>query len=481
MEYEEIGLRIGLEVHNRLATGRKLFCACLPRFSREEPFYVIRRRQRAVAGESGHIDKAAEFEQSRARTFHYLCFEKETCLVETDSEPPHAVDKEALFLAFQIAKIFRAEIPDEIHTMRKIVVDGSNTSGFQRTMLIGMNGVLDTSMGPVRISNICLEEESAGIVEKRGRDVVYRLDRLGIPLIEVGTETDIKTPEHAKEVAEKIGMIIRSTGKSQRGIGVTRQDINVSIKGGARVEIKGVQELDMIPAVIRDEIERQKKLVLAGESKEETRMLRKDGTTVYTRPLPGRSRMYPETDLPVMVVDRKVLEKIKLPETWEEKKKRISKILPKEMVSQLLKSEELERWERLSKNFDPKLVASTLLFTLKDIKRKGVDVSQLKDKHLQDVFLVVQKNIISKDVISDVLEAYSRNPGKTVGEIIAFLGLERMSEQEVRKIVRKVIRKNPKLVKQKSIGALMGDIMKEVRGKADGRVVSKILREELGE
>jgi glutamyl-tRNA(Gln) amidotransferase subunit E len=245
-EYEKIGFKCGIEIHNRLNTKTKLFCNCNPNFSEAKPVEIIKRKLRAVAGELGQVDVAAIYEYLRDRNFLYQCYSDETCLKETDEEPPNSINKEALEVALQVALLLKAEIPDEIHIMRKTVIDGSNTCGFQRTAVVGLDGLLETSLGRVRITNICLEEESSGIVSDEESDITYRLDRLGIPLIEIGTAPDIKNPEHAREVAEKLGMIIRSTGKSQRGIGVTRQDINVSVAKGARVEIKGVQNLDLI-------------------------------------------------------------------------------------------------------------------------------------------------------------------------------------------------------------------------------------------
>ena len=366
MDYEKIGFKCGIEIHNRLDTRTKLFCSCRPRFSEKEPVALVMRKLRAVAGEMGQVDVAALYEYLKDRTFLYQCYPHETCLVESDEEPPHKINEEALGIVLQISKMLRAEVPDEIHVMRKTVVDGSNTSGFQRTAIVGMNGILETSQGPVGITNISLEEESSGKVKKDGGDLTFRLDRLGIPLVEIGTAPDIKSPEHAKEVAEKLGMIVRSTGKSQRGIGVTREDVNVSIKGGARVEIKGFQELDMIPQVIENEIKRQQEMIAKGEKpKEETRVAGEDGTTKFTRPLPGGERMYPETDARSIVDTKQMLSKIKIPETWEQKAKKLEKILPKDMVSQVLRSEYLFSFENLSRNHDPVLVASTITSTIK--------------------------------------------------------------------------------------------------------------------
>src|SRR3989304_4497189 len=141
--------------------------------------------------------------------------------------------------------------------MRKIVMDGANTTGFQRTGLAATKGYLDSSAGRVGIDVLCLEEEAAQKVEDRGDSVIYSLDRLGIPLVEIGTAPDIVSPAHAREVAERLGMLLRSTGKVKRGLGSIRQDINVSIAQGARVEIKGGQEIYLIETIVEREVARQ--------------------------------------------------------------------------------------------------------------------------------------------------------------------------------------------------------------------------------
>ncbi|MCD6367855.1 MAG: Glu-tRNA(Gln) amidotransferase subunit GatE, partial [Candidatus Aenigmarchaeota archaeon] len=254
------GFKAGIEIHQRLNT-HKLFCNCESRISESKPKKIIERFLRPVAGETGEIDRAALFESFRNRKFRYLCYPEETCLVEMDEEPPHDVNHEALKIAIQVAKMLHCDIPDEIQFMRKIVIDGSNTSGFQRTAIIGMNGFLRTSQGIVRITNVSLEEEAAQIIEKRGDIVTYGLDRLGIPLVEIGTAPDLKNPKHVRETAEKIGMLLRSTGRVQRGIGTIRQDVNISIPGGARVEIKGVQDLRNMEKIVEGEVERQRNLL----------------------------------------------------------------------------------------------------------------------------------------------------------------------------------------------------------------------------
>ncbi len=261
VDYEKIGLKCGIEIHQQLDTEQKLFCSCKARLSPFEPDTDIVRKLRAVAGELGEIDIAALSEFLRDREFVYKVYPEETCLVESDEEPPRPPNKESMDIALTIASLLGCEIPEEIHVMRKTVLDGSNTSGFQRTAIVGINGKLATSFGGVGITNLCLEEESAQILGREGNRVIYGLDRLGIPLVEIGTSPDIRSPEQAREVSEKLGMIVRSTGKVKRGIGTIRQDINVSISGGARVEIKGAQELRMIPRLVENEVLRQMNLL----------------------------------------------------------------------------------------------------------------------------------------------------------------------------------------------------------------------------
>ena len=195
-----------------------------------------------------------------SRKFHYKSYDT-TCLVEADEEPPREINAEALEISLIIARLLNMKVVDEVQTMRKMVIDGSNTSGFQRTAYIGSEGKIETTQGAVGIGILCLEEEAARIIEDRGDSVVYSLDRLGIPLVEIGTAPDIVSPAHAREVASYLGMILRSTGRVKRGLGTIRQDVNVSIKGGARVEVKGVQALNLVDKVVEFEALRQVRLL----------------------------------------------------------------------------------------------------------------------------------------------------------------------------------------------------------------------------
>ena len=201
----------------------------------------------------GEIDRAALEEMRTIRRFTYYTYDT-TCLVEDDEEPPAPLNPEAVAICLTIARCFGMHPVEQVHTMRKIVIDGSNTCGFQRTALVAMGGSLP---GGARIETICLEEDAA----QRVTNQVFSLDRLGIPLVEITTGPDLRTPEEVQEVAEYIGMVLRSTGEVKRGKGTIRQDINISIPGGARVEIKGVQELELIAEVVRREMERQENLL----------------------------------------------------------------------------------------------------------------------------------------------------------------------------------------------------------------------------
>lgn len=256
---------IGFEIHQQLET-HKLFCSCPSVLREEKPEVTIERRLRPTQSELGEIDRAALEEFLKGKSFVYEVYPDTTCLVELDEEPPHEPNEEAIDICIEVASMLNCDIADEIHFMRKLVIDGSNTSGFQRTAIIALDGYLETDKGRIGIPMICLEEEAARKIAEKGKKTIYRLDRLGIPLIEITTAPDITTPEQAREVALKIGKILRDTGKVKRGIGTIRQDINVSVEGGARVEIKGAQELNQIPKIIEFEVERQRKLI---EVKEE--------------------------------------------------------------------------------------------------------------------------------------------------------------------------------------------------------------------
>jgi glutamyl-tRNA(Gln) amidotransferase subunit E len=262
-KYEELGLMVGLELHQQLDTERKLFCHCATVIRDDEPDGKFVRRLRPTQSEMGEIDPAALFEFQRQKRFCYEYYNDTTCLVESDEEPPHDLCDEAVDICLTMATFLNSKPVNEIHPMRKIVIDGSNTTGFQRTCIIANGGDVVVGDKTIGIQTICLEEDAARKIadDDKNNMRIYRLDRLGIPLIEVATDPDIRTPDEAQEVALALGLLLRSTGQVKRGLGTIRQDVNVSIKGGAIIEIKGFQQLDMLSELVEFEVQRQANLL----------------------------------------------------------------------------------------------------------------------------------------------------------------------------------------------------------------------------
>jgi Glu-tRNA(Gln) amidotransferase subunit E-like FAD-binding protein len=482
-DYKKLGLMCGLEIHQQLATKHKLFCNCSAAMQDKEPVMEFRRELRPVAGELGDIDKAAAYETFKGKTFRYKVYLHESCEVELDEEPPHAINFEAMQIALQIALMLNCEIPEEIQIMRKTVLDGSNTSGFQRTAIVGLNGRIETGFGKVGITNVCLEEDACQILDRGKRHVTYGLNRLGIPLIEIGTTPNIPNPEEAKLVAEKIGMILRSTGKAKRGIGTIRQDLNVSIKNGARVEIKGVQALKMIPKLVEKEVKRQ--LDMIKKRKKVTRDVRKampDGSTKFLRPLPGAARMYPETDSPPVEVLDKGLDELRknLPELISDKVGVLEEMgLAPDLAENIAKDpNRLELFQELSKlnNIKPTFLASTLVSYTKVLLKeyKGSDPGMVTTEHMKAIFKALDSGRIDKKKVMPLLANIAKGGQLKIGKSNGF------GEDDVRKIIKHVIGKNPQALKTpRPEKALMGLVMKEVRGRAPGQLVMKVLAQEI--
>lgn len=272
LDYGKIGLKVGLEIHQQLNTSTKLFCNCKPALFKEEPEITFLRRLRPTQSELGQVDPAAFFEFQKGVKILYEANNATSCLVEMDEEPPHALNKEAVETVLTAALMMNAKPVGEIHVMRKTVIDGSNTTGFQRTCVIALNGEIKVGEKTVPIQHASLEEDAARKTgEEKGSTIKYRIDRLGIPLIEVATAPVIKSPNEAEEVALAIGRILRATGKVIRGLGSIRQDINISIPRGALIEIKGLQELELVSIVVEYEVRRQLNLIRISEE------LRKSG------------------------------------------------------------------------------------------------------------------------------------------------------------------------------------------------------------
>ena len=404
-------LTCGLEIHQQL-DSHKLYCNCPSVLRNDEPSFIINRRLHAVAGEGGLVDVAAQYEARLDKEFSYQGYDS-VCLLELDEEPPRLINKEALQIALHISLLLNCEIVPVSQIMRKTVVDGSNTSGFQRTVLIGRNGYLETKNGRVGIDYVYLEEDAARAVGEEKGKKIFRLDRLGIPLVEIVTSPDIKTAEQAKETALLIGDTLRSC-KVKRGLGTIRQDINVSIPGHPRAEIKGFQDPDIFIDVVEKEMQRQlnelndKKKDLAME----VRGANEDGSTKFLRPLPGSARMYPETDLPLLRISKKIIDEAKrtLPKLRGKVKEELSKKgLNEEQIKLLLKENRLNEFESLLKIInEPKSIYQVLIEIPKEVikhegkgkEKLGFDIIEMIVNSLSDgkIKLNDVKHVIKKVV-----------------------------------------------------------------------------------
>ncbi|MEN7982311.1 MAG: Glu-tRNA(Gln) amidotransferase subunit GatE [Nanoarchaeota archaeon] len=473
IDYEKVRLKCGLEIHQQLDT-KKLFCNCQSILRKDEPDFRVERKLHAVVGESGKIDKAAEYQSNLNKSFIYEGYDS-NCLIELDEEPPHQINQETLKIAVQISLLLNAKIIPITQMMRKTVIDGSNTSGFQRTVMIAYDGFIETKEGKVRIDTICLEEDAARKISEEKDKVVYRLDRLGIPLIEIATAPDIKTPEQAKETALKLGDILRSC-KVKRGIGTIRQDVNVSIKGSNRVEIKGFQNPAMMIKTINNEIIRQQEIIKSKKNKPEVRNSLPDGTTEFLRPMPGEARMYPETDLPLLKISREFINESKktLPKLRSEIERDLNKKgLSQELVKMLFKQNKLEKFKSLihfTKNLN--LIGKMILVFPKDIaKREKISNEKineiLSDEIFEFILNAVREKKISEKQIKQIMEKVVR--GEEPEKAIIF---EKKDIGDIEEKIMKIIKDKHGL----SDKAYMGLVMKEFRGQIDGKTAMEIIK-----
>jgi len=624
MNYEELGLKIGIEIHRQLDTERKLFCNCRTTPTGGGETIEFTRRLRETQSELGEIDPAARFEMKKMRRIIYRADLGCTCLVEMDEEPPHRLNEEAVKIALTVAKLLDAQPVDEIHVMRKIVIDGSNTTGFQRTCIVAMGGRIVVDGQEIPIQTITLEEDAARLVETKPTHVIYDLSRLGVPLIEVSTAPVITSPEQAAKAAYAIGKTLRATGKVKRGIGTVRQDLNISIRGSGIVEVKGVQELDLIPKIIDYEVRRLSHLlglveklkqrgitpeivqsespadvtdifsstmsrvisrkiseggrvyalrlpgfagllrshgdeavrlgrdlseyakawagvegifhsdelpshgisqaevnavsrrlglgesdafVIVAEREDvalealeavrsraaeaavrvpgETRGPRPDGTTFYMRPRPGSARMYPETDIPPLVVTRGLLEEIasSLPPTLDELAARLSSKygLSRQLAWELIDSERLEEFEELVKiGVQPSYAASFITEGYKELRREGHPVDEVDFAKVKEYFQLVVEGKTAKESAKQVLAYLSHNPEASASEAVDKLGLRAPPiEEVVEQIDRLVAEALSSQPGSDPTGPIMGRLMKSYRGRVDGSLLSELVKNRL--
>ena len=622
----ELGLKVGFEIHQQLAAKSKLFCSCMcVDVENYESEFV--RRLRPTQSELGEYDPAALFEFRKGRLIKYLRSNSSSCLVEADEEPPHDVNREALETALIIALALKSNIVDEIHVMRKIVIDGSNTTGFQRTMLVANGGIIETPLKKVRVQTISLEEDAAKLISDDGNVRTYGLDRLGTPLVEVALEPITGTPEEIMQVALTLGRLMRASKRVARGLGTIRQDVNISITGGGVIEVKGVQKLDQLIKVIEYEMMRQHGLLLItkklternlksedvsdsavdvttafknsaskvikraiennevvmavklkgfagmlayepyegirlgkefgelvrfyglggvfhsdelpayGITNEEVEAVRKmlslgntdafvmvagsqdnieaatnaitertrhaligvpaetrapthEGKTVYSRPRPGAARMYPETDIPPIPVTKVMLDSLKdkVPKSWDAFVSELSTKygLNRTLAEKMFDSDYLEVFENIAGSTDvqPTFIAATLTESLVSLERQGLDLNTLTSNIIKEAFMKLDKGEVAKESVVPIFEKIAKKEARSTDEAIEKLGLKTISDEELNKILDKIVQENVKIIADKGVNALsvlMGKAMSTLRGKVDGQKVNALLKQKIDE
>ena len=644
INFSDEGFLSGLEFHQQLIAnysikdthnfGSKLFCNCPVIIRDDTPDFSVIRQQRAVSGETGEIDISANFEKLKKYKIRYEGYHDTTCLIELDEEPIMPINQEALFRTLAISKnIFKLNLVDEILISRKTIIDGSNTSGFQRTAMVAyksQNSFIEVNGKKISIVQVNLEEDSAKNTGTKNGIKHYRLDRLGTPLIEIATGPDMSHPEEVLSVAKRIGELLRTTGWVRRGQGTIRQDLNISISKGTRIEIKGVSDLDLIPLYSKNEAIRQKRMlellelfktrnitvelireleiiniselfsntkvsiiqkniklgkqvfiskipkfkgllefelqknyrlgtefsqickvisevggimhsdeidnyelssveiksiekklslqendafIILLSSQEqaknslnglkqvlsswileqgivpEVRSPRSDGTTGYLRPLPGKARMYPETDALPYQLNQTILTnisqtKFEFPEDRiarykkdfnlsEEFSQRLS-IHPKNSLFEIIVTEH---------KVDPTLVANTILSTLVNLRRDGFDISKINDQILIKIFSMLGEDKFSKDALELIFTSIINSKSHVnLEDLIANLDLKKLDQKSIEKIIKKIVSDNSQIVSERgmgSMGFLMRIAMEQLGGKADGKLISDLIRKKI--
>ena len=261
IDYAEVGLIAGLEVHQQLLTPTKMFCRCPAGHYTDAHDGAVLRHMRPTLSELGEYDGCALMEFKTRKNIIYLLHEENVCTYEMDDTPPFLVNQEAVNIAIEQCLMLGCDIVDEVHIARKQYLDGSIPTGFQRTAIVGVNGRLPFRGRELTITQVSVEEDSCREVSDKGHLIVWRTDRLGMPLIETVTGADLRTPDEVEEAILLIGRVCRSTRHVRTGLGASRQDVNVSVRGGRRVEIKGVPKAGWAPRLVHGEAVRQVNLL----------------------------------------------------------------------------------------------------------------------------------------------------------------------------------------------------------------------------
>ena len=257
LDYEAVGFMSGLEVHQQLYTAHKLFCRCPAGLYTEDHDGQVLRHMRPTLSELGEYDGTALMEFKTKKEIIYLLNHLNVCTYEMDDTPPFLVNQQAIDVAIELCLMMNMDIIDEIHVARKQYLDGSIPTGFQRTAIIGVNGWLPFKGRKLTVTHVSVEEDSCREVSDKGHRIVWRTDRLGMPLTETVTGPELRTPEEVRDAILLCGLTARSTGRVRTGIGASRQDVNVSVRGGSRVEIKGVPRAGLAVKLVHNEGIRQ--------------------------------------------------------------------------------------------------------------------------------------------------------------------------------------------------------------------------------
>jgi len=479
IDYKKVGLKSGLEIHQQLDT-HKLFCNCPSLLRQDAPKFRVERKLHAVAGEGREVDVAASFEAGREREFIYQGYDT-NCLVELDECPPYPINEEALEIAMQISLLLNCEILPVSQIMRKTVIDGSNTSGFQRTLLLGRNGWVETESGKVGIWYVYLEEDAARTIGEESGKKVYRLDRLGIPMVEIVTAPDIKNPEQAKEIALHIGEILRSC-KVKRGIGTIRQDINVSVKGHPRAEIKGFQEPGIFVKVVEKEVERQLEELKNKSKKElkaEVRGALEDGSTKFLRPLPSSARMYPETDLPLLKIEKKMIDRARkaLPKLKHEVREELVKEgLNADMAKLVLQKNKLSEFKELVGVYNaPNLVAKMIILWREEIashnNKKIEEIEEILNTDLfEDILKALKQGKIKEEDVKRIMKEVV--DGKKLGEAVE---KKEINKEQIEEEIIRMLKEKPNLTEN----AYMGILMAKYKGKISGKEIIELIKKHM--
>jgi len=260
-DFKAMGFKCGLEIHQQINTKQKLFCRCPTVYRNDDPDRKVLRHMRPTMSEMGVYDGTALMEFKTHKEVIYELFNDSVCTYESDDTPPFPLNQLALDVGLRIAMMLECQIVDEVHVSRKQYLDGSIPTGFQRTMILGVEGKVPYKDREIDIIQLALEEDACREMSDIGHRIVFRTDRLSIPLVEVVTYPQMETPKEATEVANLLGRLLRASGVVRRGLGSTRQDVNVSIDGSTRVEIKGVPKYQYIERLTAVEAVRHRQLL----------------------------------------------------------------------------------------------------------------------------------------------------------------------------------------------------------------------------